>query len=300
MLSTSAAQSSAVGHALASRAPSRSARRQADGAIVSLQGARCTPFARPTLLSFRSGAHKLNAAPRRPSRLPTPAARRLPCRRSMAAPAAAVDPAALYVAYQAQQFGITLIGMGLVTALASGSQLVLQRAGAGADRAAPAAAPAAQAPAPAQRVKAPNADSLVSAMVTSSPLTAAAPFAIAVPTPSAPTAAALSLGDIKSELQQAAADAVAAIKTAAEGTPERAAPAPVATPAPRTSEPNGSAVNPRLTVQEATRVRAGCPGAGGAGVGHSSGVHSCLHTAHCGFRSACFSAQRLPSPPPPA
>jgi hypothetical protein len=164
-----------------------------------------------------------------------------------------VDPAALYVAYQTQQFGLTLIGMGMVTALASGSQLAFQRNSTAADGAAAAAAPATL---PSQPAKAPNADSLVSAMVASSPLTAAAPFAAAVPTPSAPTAAALSLGDIKMELQQAAAAAVAAVKTAAEGSVERS-PARAATPAPRTSEPNGTAVNPRLTVQEATRVGAG-------------------------------------------
>ncbi|KAI3436604.1 hypothetical protein D9Q98_006021 [Chlorella vulgaris] len=188
----------------------------------------------------------------RPQRMPTAVAP--PRRRLLASPPTAIDPASLFVAYQAQQFGLTLVGIGAVAALAAAAHLARQRDNSQAYATA-AAGPTAAVPAAAASTRdAPAADLLVATMVASqhaaaAPAAVLAAPAVAVPAP-VPVGASLSLGDLRAELQQAAAAAVQAVKTAAEGSPAKA---PSRASAAQGATPNGSAVMPGMTVQEATR-----------------------------------------------
>lgn len=189
---------------------------------------------------------------RSPARALAPAARR---RRGPASPVAAVDPAAAAaMAYQAQEFGLTLIGMGLVTGLASSTAAAI-RSAAGAYTAAAAAATTGAVSAPAASAASASAAPLAVApgptpadVLVEQTLTAAAAASLegAFKQP-----ATVGLGDIKAQLRAAADAAVAAVKSAA------AADGP--TPVPRRAAqpegtPNGTAVRPGLTVEEATKV----------------------------------------------
>lgn len=168
--------------------------------------------------------------------------------RRPAAPVAALDPSAVDALYQVQEFGLTIMGVGIVSTFAAGMAHSLRRAtatytataaatvAAEAPAAAPAAA-AALAPAPALEQQ-----PAAAAVEQRAP--------VAAPAPAAPV---LELSDLKSELQQAAAAAVAAVKSAAAAEPAPPVkPAPAAAPAPTAS---GAAVKPGLTVEEATQVR---------------------------------------------
>lgn len=172
----------------------------------------------------------------RPARLSRPAlAARRPTRRTLA-PVAVLDPstAAMWT-YQAQEFGLTMMGIGAVSCLASGAAHAMRRA--------TAAYTAAKVQ---ESVSAPVAQA-ASAFAAAAPVAAAAALEQQQP-------AALELGDLKSELQQAADAAVAGVKSAAAA-PAAAAKAAAAAPA-----PNGSAVKPGLTVEEATQVGPCLPG----------------------------------------
>lgn len=206
------------------------------------------------------------ALPRRPARLARLARRPL-------APVAALDPSLAFVAYNVQEFGLTLMGAGVVSAFAAGTAHMLRNA-AGATTAAPHAPAAA-------------------------PVEAAAPVAKPAPAPVAEQqatpapAATLELADIKSELQQAAAAAVAAVKSAAA---EPAAPAPAKAAA--APAPNGAAVKPGLTVEEATQV--GAPREHHGPRRRTGRRRVSLLAAHPALLTLTFPLPRpLPSPPPP-
>ena len=179
--------------------------------------------------------------PRRPARL----ARRA---RHVAAPVAALDPSAVDALYQVQEFGLAVMGIGLVSTFAAGTARIMSRA-AGAYTATAAATVLEQAAAPAAPV----------AVAPSCDLPARA-----AEQPAVPAQASLGLGDL-SELREAAAAAVAAVaSTAAVSTTAAVSsePAPAKAAAPAA---NGAAVKPGMTVEEATQVggrggQAGCTG----------------------------------------
>ncbi|KAL4457624.1 hypothetical protein ABPG75_012489 [Micractinium tetrahymenae] len=179
----------------------------------------------------------------RPARSVAPAVRR---RRTPAGPVAAVDPmAAAAMAYQAQEFGLTLLGVGMVAGLASSTAAAI-RGAAGAYTAAAAAANAGAATATATPSAASPKPTPANVRVEQT-LTAAAAASLEG-TFQQPTT--LGLGDIKAQLRAAADAAVAAVKSAA------AADGPA--PAPRRAAqadgaPNGAAVRPGMTVEEATK-----------------------------------------------
>lgn len=160
------------------------------------------------------------------------------------APLAAVDPASATLwAYQAQEFGLTIMGAGIVSGLASVTARAVRQA----------AATVTPAPLSAEEPL----PQVQAARVAAAPA-AAAPAAPAAEQPPALVAVqSLELADIKSELQQAADAAVAAVKTALAAEPAakpaaaKAAPAAAAAPA-----PNGAAAKPGMTVEEATQVGA--------------------------------------------
>ncbi|PRW55980.1 hypothetical protein C2E21_5123 [Chlorella sorokiniana] len=164
-----------------------------------------------------------------------------PARRSVA-PVAALDPSAVEALYQVQEFGLTIMGVGIVSTFAAGMAQTLRRAAATYTTTA-AATVAAEAPAAAPVAAAAPATALE--QQPAAPVQKAAP--VAAPAPVAPV---LELSDIKSELQQAAAAAVAAVKSAAAAEPAPPAKPAAVAPAPAA---NGAAVKPGLTVEEATQ-----------------------------------------------
>lgn len=169
-----------------------------------------------------------------------------PARRT-AAPVTALDPSAVDALYQVQEFGLTIMGVGIVSTFAAGMAHTLRRATA-TYTATAATTIAAEAPAAVPAAAAAPVEQLAAAAEEQpAPVAAAAAAA-----PAAPAAPVLELADIKSELQQAAAAAVAAVKSAAAAEPAPPAkPAAAAAPAPAAS---GAAVKPGLTVEEATQV----------------------------------------------
>lgn len=166
----------------------------------------------------------------------------------MAAPVAPLDPSAVDALYQVQEFGLAVMGIGLVSTFAAGTARIMSRA-AGAYTATAAATVLEQAAAPAAPV----------AVAPSCDLPARA-----AEQPAVPAQASLGLGDL-SELREAAAAAVAAVaSTAAVSTTAAVSsePAPAKAAAPAA---NGAAVKPGMTVEEATQVggrggQAGCTG----------------------------------------
>jgi hypothetical protein len=173
----------------------------------------------------------------RPARLPAR-------RRTLAAPVAALDPA--FVTYQLQEFALTLTGMGVVACMAQGTTEAIKAASAAYTVTAAAAEPDAVAASAA--AAAPAASALVAGSLAQNLREKNAALLEAA----AAAPASLELGDIKVQLQQAAAAAVAAVKSTADAVPAPATPRPA--PAVPAVEANGDAVKPGMTVEEATKV----------------------------------------------
>lgn len=195
--------------------------------------------------STAQGVHAPAQGARKPARLARSTLAPRPARRT-AAPVTALDPSAVDALYQVQEFGLTIMGVGIVSTFAAGMAHTLRRATA-TYTATAATTIAAEAPAAVPAAAAAPVEQLAAAAEEQpAPVAAAAAAA-----PAAPAAPVLELADIKSELQQAAAAAVAAVKSAAAAEPAPPAkPAAAAAPAPAAS---GAAVKPGLTVEEATQ-----------------------------------------------
>ncbi|KAL4421700.1 hypothetical protein ABPG77_010644 [Micractinium sp. CCAP 211/92] len=161
--------------------------------------------------------------------------------------------AAAAMAYQAQEFGLTLIGVGLAAGFASSTAAAI-RSAAGAYTAVTAAANVGAASAPAAGAAATSSAASLAApdttpadMLVEQALTAAAAASLegAYKQP-----ATVGLSDIKAQLRAAADAAVAAVKSAAAAD----GPAPAQRRAAQTEgAPNGAAVRPGMTVEEASK-----------------------------------------------
>ena len=221
------------------RKPARCATRRAG--LAPFPAAACCSLLCPQLFLLHFNRSRMHPPPGRLAR-GSMAAR--PARRP-AAPVAALDPSAVDALYQVQEFGLTIMGVGIVSTFAAGMAHSLRRATA--TYTATAATVAAEAPAATPAAAAAPAPA---AALEQQPAAAAVEQRAPVTTPAVPV---LELSDLKSELQQAAAAAVAAVKSAAAAEPAPPAkPAPAAAPAPTAS---GAVVKPGLTVEEATQVR---------------------------------------------
>ncbi|PSC72613.1 hypothetical protein C2E20_3874 [Micractinium conductrix] len=163
-------------------------------------------------------------------------------RRRAPLPPTAIDPAAAaQMTFQVQEFGLTLIGAGMVTGLACSAAAAV-RGAAGAYTAAAAAQSATATVAAAAAARA-----ATSAPVLVEQSLAAAASASLETTFQQP--ATVEISDIKSSLRAAAEAAVAAVKSTADAPSTR----PAVAPRRADNEPNGIAVKPGMTVEEATK-----------------------------------------------